>query len=164
MEEKDQKGIDVEEYRKILEFRGLYLQEMIYLEDAVSTLISAHFCPEDYKKQNELMNLVLYSSSFGMKLKTTILCKLLKAHYSDMYESKEPLTVIFKRVSDLRNLFAHRDIDMNYTKGVRFMINTNPTGKNHQLNPPFHYGDLYKTLKDVSELTELLRGLIDSEE
>ena len=153
--------MSIKSFKTALEYRGLYLAEMIHLESAISLVITSHFCPNDADKKNELMDMVLYSPSFGMNLKTVILCRLLKDHYPDAYEGHEDLHDKFKKLTKLRNYFAHRDIDLNFDKGVRFLIHINPKGNNHLKNPTYTIKLLNEMLKEVGGVTDSLNDLIE---
>ena len=109
-----------ENYKRMSQFRGLFLDTMINLEGVCSLLIAVHFCGNNNEKLQEFMHAVAYKENFSLSFKFGLISFIFKNHHKHVLDKDKKLIEDLDKFNKIRNHFAHREFDFDLDEGIGF--------------------------------------------
>ena len=144
-------------------FRGGYLYQISLIEAYLGGMIASWFFQENLEKRQALVGYIINDINFNQKIK--IFFKILKNHYSELYEKYPNLSKDFEEVRNLRNILAHSRLDTSIDylstkpENIRFEFYKNGRMEHHIFTSELIRQKLIESNTLFVQLSEIMVGI-----
>lgn len=163
MSKKREKMTESKAYSKIatraIKWRGIIINETIYLERLIDEYLCRYFCPDE-KKRTDLLQLLMATERITLFNKIGLLKYLMERDNKPFCAKNKGIFTDLQTIAEERNLFAHNLLDTSlngykaYKKGKIIIIKFKNDVK------PIEY-DIYKIEKTVKQILKYVDVMQD---
>lgn len=165
MEKKFKRLINPGLEERCILYRGNIIHWMVRLEATTEDIIADHFCMG--QQTDEFKHVILSKEKFSTVMKIDVLDYIIKNHYTEYENNKLPnLIPEFKRLNEIRNMFAHRKffsmnekVDKN--RGIALEHYSTDKGKIKIKIKYFNIQEIDHLIQDMMAISTVLFNLHD---